>query len=63
MDQRLAAHGFTRIHRSTLVNTERVSELRAPTNGEFAVLLRDGTELKLSRSYRHALDALAGSGL
>lgn len=63
MDQRLAAHGFARIHRSTLVNTERVAELRALANGEFAVLLRDGTELKLSRSYRHALDAVAGSGL
>jgi two-component system, LytTR family, response regulator len=63
MDQRLGAHGFARIHRSTLVNTERVAELRALANGEFAVLLRDGTELKLSRSYRHALDALAGSGL
>ncbi len=62
MDQRLAAHGFARIHRSTLVNTERVSELRTLANGEFAVLLRDGTELKLSRSYRHALDAVAGSG-
>jgi two-component system LytT family response regulator len=63
MDQRLAAHGFARIHRSTLVNTERVAELRALANGEFAVLLRDGTELKLSRSYRHALDLVAGSGL
>jgi two-component system LytT family response regulator len=62
MDQRLAAQGFARIHRSTLVNTERVAELRSLANGDFAVMLRDGTELKLSRSYRHALDALAGSG-
>lgn len=61
MDQRLAAHGFARIHRSTLVNTERVSELHTLANGEFAVVLRDGTQLKLSRSYRHALDAVAGS--
>jgi two-component system LytT family response regulator len=61
MDQRLAAHGFARIHRSTLVNTERVAELHTLANGEFAVVLRDGTELKLSRSYRHALDAVAGS--
>jgi two-component system LytT family response regulator len=61
MDQRLAAHGFARIHRSTLVNTERVAELHTLANGEFAVVLRDGTQLKLSRSYRHALDAVAGS--
>jgi two-component system, LytTR family, response regulator len=63
MDQRLAAHGFVRIHRSTLVSIERVSELRALANGEFALLLHDGTELKLSRSYRHALDALSGRGI
>jgi two-component system LytT family response regulator len=61
MDQRLAAHGFARIHRSTMVNTERVAELHTLANGEFAVVLRDGTQLKLSRSYRHALDAVAGS--
>ena len=40
---------------------ERVAELRSLANGEFAVLLQDGTELKLSRSYRHALDVLLGS--
>jgi two-component system, LytTR family, response regulator len=61
IEQRLAPHGFTRIHRSTLVNVERVAELRSLANGEFAVLLQDGTELKLSRSYRHALDVLLGS--
>jgi two-component system, LytTR family, response regulator len=63
MDQRLAPHGFARIHRSTLVSVERVAELRALANGEFSVLLQDGTALKLSRSYRHALDALAGGGI
>ena len=63
MDQRLAPHGFARIHRSTLVNTERVAELRALANGEFAIILRDGTELKLSRSFRHALGPLAGGTL
>ena len=63
MDQRLAPHGFARIHRSTLVSIERVAELRTLANGEFAVHLHDGTTLKLTRSYRHALDALAGGGL
>jgi two-component system, LytTR family, response regulator len=63
MDQRLAPHGFARIHRSTLVNVERVAELRALANGEFAVLLRDGSELKLSRSFRHALGMLSGGGV
>lgn len=63
MDLRLTPHGFARIHRSTLVNAERVAELRPLVNGEYAVLLRDGTELKLSRSFRHALGALAGGGV
>jgi two-component system, LytTR family, response regulator len=58
MDRKLEPNGFTRIHRSTLVNLERVAEMRALDNGEYRVLLRDGTELKLSRSYRHALQRL-----
>jgi hypothetical protein len=40
-----------------------VAELRALANGEFAVLLRDGGELKLSRSFRHALGMLSGGGV
>lgn len=63
MDQRLAPHGFSRIHRSTLVNVQRVAELRSLANGEFSVLLRDGTVLKLSRGYRQSLDQLIGSRL
>ena len=63
LDQRLAAHGFARIHRSTLVNIERVRELRALDNGEFIVTLDDATELKLSRSYRAAAAMLTGRDL
>jgi len=58
---RYATHGIVRIHRSTLVKVDRVTELRPLANGEFTVVLRDGTELKMSRSYRSALDVL-GSG-
>ena len=63
MDQRLAPHGFVRIHRSTLVNVQRVTELRSLTNGEFSVTLADGTLLKLGRGYREALDQLTGRRL
>lgn len=63
MDQRLAPHGFSRIHRSTLVNIQRVAELRSLANGEFSVLLKDGTALKLSRGYRESLDQLIGRRL
>ncbi len=60
--QRYAAHGMVRIHRSTLVNLDRVTELRPVSNGEFTVVLRDGTELKMSRNYRNALDTFVGNG-
>ena len=58
MDRKLQAKGFTRIHRSTIVNTERIGEMRALDNGEYRLRLHDGTELKLSRSYRHHLPGL-----
>ena len=64
MEQRLKHHGFLRIHRSALVNKERISELRALDNGEYDVLMRDGTQVKLSRSYRASLqEILAGKSL
>ncbi len=63
LESKLAASGFVRIHRSTLLNTDRVRELRPLTKGEFMVILLDGTERKLSRNYRGALERLAGYGL
>lgn len=63
LELRLAPLGFVRIHRSTLLNVDRVRELRPLSRGEFMVVLFDGTERKLSRNYRGALDRLAGYGL
>lgn len=51
---------FVRIHRSTVVNRDRVRELRSYFHGEYLVLLEDGTQLKLSRTYRQNLDRIAG---
>jgi two-component system LytT family response regulator len=48
---------FARIHRSTLVNIDRIRELRALSDGEYQVFLVDGTKLKLSRTYRQNLPA------
>ena len=62
-EERLALSGFVRIHRSTLVNIYRVRELLPLSKGEFTVVLRDGTELKLSRNYRFALERLLGKTL
>lgn len=60
MDKRLASFGFVRVHRSTLVNADRITEVRTLESGELSVLLSDGMALKLSRHYREALDQVIG---
>jgi two-component system LytT family response regulator len=59
--QRYRTQRIARIHRSTLVNLDRITELRPLSNGEFIVVLRDGMELKMSRNFREAIAALLGS--
>jgi two-component system LytT family response regulator len=49
---------FQRVHRSTIVNVQRVRRLRPHTNGEYFLMLDDGQEIKLSRSYRDRVDQL-----
>lgn len=63
VELRLALSGFVRIHRSAIVNAERVKELRPRDKGEYIVVLNDGTELKLSRNYRAAVERLVGANL
>jgi len=58
LERRLDPQRFVRIHRSTMVNLERVRELRCPTQGEYRVCLTDGTELRLSRSRKERLKVL-----
>lgn len=53
---------FARIHRSTIVNLDRIQELRPHFNGEHLIILQDGTELKLSRSRKDWLEQWLGSG-
>ncbi len=63
LETRLDPEKFIRIHRSTIVNIERIKELHPHFNGEYLVILHDGTELKLSRSRREQVQAaLKGSG-
>jgi two-component system, LytTR family, response regulator len=52
---------FTRIHRSTLVNLDRIREIRPGWHGDFDVVLEDGTQLKLSRHYRDRLLTTPGA--
>jgi len=58
LETRLAPGRFVRIHRSRLVNLDRVRELATSTRGEPCVRLSDGTALKLSRGYRQRLEEM-----
>lgn len=60
LEKRLARHRFLRIHRSTLVQADRVSEVHSATHGDGRVVLEDGTSLRLSRSHRDRLERLIG---
>ncbi|HEY3279992.1 MAG TPA: LytTR family DNA-binding domain-containing protein [Gemmatimonadales bacterium] len=51
---------FVRIHRSSIVNVERIKELQPYFRGEYVVILHDGTSLKLSRGYKDHLEAALG---
>lgn len=59
-EQQLDPQRFVRIHRSTIVNLDRVRELTPLFNADQCVLLKDGTELTLSRSYHDRVKALLG---
>ena len=48
---------FVRIHRGTIVNLARLSEVRSLHNGDAVIRLADGTELRMSRGYRDGLKA------
>jgi two-component system LytT family response regulator len=52
---------FARIHRSTIVNLDRIRELQPWFHGEYIVVLKNGSKLKLSRSYREQLGVLMGT--
>ena len=52
---------FLRIHRSTLVNADRIREVRPEGDRGFRVVLRDGTALRMSRGHRQALERVLAS--
>jgi two-component system, LytTR family, response regulator len=55
LEGRLDPARFLRIHRSTIVNIDRIRELHPMFHGDYALRLCDGTELTLSRNYRNNL--------
>jgi two-component system LytT family response regulator len=58
MEQQLQDERFVRIHRSTIVNVDRIREMQPLSYGEYAVILHDGTRLTLSRSFRERVFSL-----
>jgi two-component system LytT family response regulator len=55
LEPRLAPHGFVRVHRSAIVNVDRIKELEPWFHGEFVVVLKDGTKLTSSAAHSEAL--------
>ena len=60
LEDQLDSARFVRIHRSTIVNLEKVKELQPFFRGEYVVVLHNGTTLKLSRGYRDNLETRLG---
>lgn len=55
MTLRLNPKIFQRVHRSAIVNLERVKELVSHANGEYFLFLEGGGEVKVSRSYKNVI--------
>jgi two-component system, LytTR family, response regulator len=63
LEAQLDTDTFFRIHRSHIVNIERIKELQPWFNGEYVVFLKNGTRLTLSRGYREKLQERIGRTL
>lgn len=57
LEERLDPAQFVRIHRSVIVNLDRIKELHPHFNGDYIVVLEDGRQLRLSRTRRENLEA------
>ncbi len=62
LESKLDPEKFLRIHRSAIVNLDRVKEMHPHFNGDYVVVLHDGTQLKLSRSRREHLQTILKTG-
>jgi two-component system, LytTR family, response regulator len=60
VERRLDPQRFVRVHRSSILNIERLDRLEPLFHGEYAALLRDGTRLQVSRTYGSQLRRLLG---
>ncbi|NIR44316.1 MAG: response regulator transcription factor [Gemmatimonadetes bacterium] len=63
LERQLGPKGFARIHRSTIVNLDRIEEIQPWFKGDHLVILRDGRQLSLTRKYRPHLEKRLGGKL
>jgi two-component system LytT family response regulator len=63
LDAALDARRFVRVHRSAIVNIDVVDELRQNVHGDYSVVLKDRTEIRLGRRYRERLQSRLGQDL
>jgi two-component system LytT family response regulator len=61
--ERLDAERFVRIHRSVIVNVQKIRELQPCDSGEYIAVLKNGKELSCSRGYHAHLQRLIGKNL
>jgi two-component system LytT family response regulator len=64
LERNLDGELFMRIHRSIIVNLERIHKLELQDGGDYEVILRAGDRLRLSRRFRRALlDRMSSKGI
>ena len=60
LEQRLPARTFVRVHRSAIVNVDRIREFQPWFQGDWIIVLADGTRIQTGKSYRTRVRALIG---
>jgi two-component system LytT family response regulator len=60
LEKKLDKRRFVRVHRSALVNIDRIRELQPTSHGDYSIVLHDETRIVLSRRYRGSLEILLG---
>ncbi|MGH9387447.1 MAG: LytR/AlgR family response regulator transcription factor [Vicinamibacterales bacterium] len=60
LEKQLDSHQFVRVHRSSMVRIDRITELVPETHGDFTLRLRDGSAIALSRTFRERAERALG---
>ncbi len=57
-EQALSEGAFVRIHRSIIVNTDRIASISGPAKGQYWITMQDGQEVRSSRRYQEVVESL-----